>query len=132
ASSLFVALPEILRRFRAELPHVNVVVHDMTTAEQELALLRGDIHVGLVHPPLSEQHLACTPIARAPFDVVMSDKNPLARRKQKLTFRDLAGQRLILFPRALGPRLYDQIIAMCHQNGFSPDLLEAADRKSVV
>jgi DNA-binding transcriptional LysR family regulator len=131
ASALFVALPEILSRFKAELPDVNVMVHDMTTAEQELALLRGDIHVGLVHPPLSDAHLASTEIARVPFDVVMSDKNPLARRR-RLTFKDLAGERLILFPRAIGPRLYDEIIAMCHQAGFSPDIIEASPVQSIV
>lgn len=131
ASALFVALPEILRRFEADLPDVNVIVHDMTTAEQELALLRGDIHVGLVHPPLSDAHLACAEIARVPFDVVMSEKNPLSRKK-KLAFGDLAGERLILFPRAIGPRLYDEIIAMCTKEGFSPDIIEASPVQSIV
>ncbi len=132
ATALFVILPEIARRFSAAFPKVALSVRSMTTADQEYALRRGDIQVGLVHPPLEDRALACRVISAIPFDVVLSDINPLSQ-KSVLTLEDLARETFILFPRAVGPRLYDEIITLCHQAGFSPrKIIEAAPAQSIV
>ena len=132
ATALFVILPEITRRFAKALPKVALTIRSMTTADQERALRRGDIQVGLVHPPLEGTALVCRVISAIPFDVVLSDENPLSK-KAVLTLKDLAQETFILFPRAVGPRLYDEIIALCHQEGFSPrKIIEAAPAQSIV
>lgn len=132
ATALFVILPEITRRFAKALPKVALTIRSMTTADQERALRRGDIQVGLVHPPLEDTALVCRVISAIPFDVVLSDENPLSK-KAVLTLKDLAQETFILFPRAVGPRLYDEIIALCHQEGFSPrKIIEAAPAQSIV
>lgn len=132
ATALFVILPEITRRFAKALPKVALSIRSMTTADQERALRRGDIQVGLVHPPLEDTALVCRVISAIPFDVVLSDENPLSK-KAVLTLKDLAQETFILFPRAVGPRLYDEIIALCHQEGFSPrKIIEAAPAQSIV
>jgi DNA-binding transcriptional LysR family regulator len=88
--------------------------------------------IGLVHPPLDDPALFCTPILTAPFDVVMFENNPLAHVTE-LTLRDLSGERFILFPRQVGPRLYDHIIALCQNDGFSPfEIVEAAPAQSII
>ena len=132
ATALFVILPEITRQFSNEFPKVALTIRSMTTADQEHALRRGDIQVGLVHPPLEDSSLACRVISSMPFDVVLSDVNPLAK-KSVLTLKDLARENFILFPRAVGPRLHDEIVALCHQEGFSPrKIIEAAPAQSIV
>ncbi|MER1967422.1 LysR family transcriptional regulator [Castellaniella sp. GW247-6E4] len=132
ATALFVIFPEIARRFSEAFPKVALTVRSMTTADQEYALRRGDIQVGLVHPPLEDRALACRVISAIPFDVVLSDINPLSG-KSVLTLEDLSGETFILFPRAVGPRLYDEIITLCHQAGFSPrKIIEAAPAQSIV
>jgi DNA-binding transcriptional LysR family regulator len=132
APALFIVLPEILERFRLDHPGIEVVVREMTTDAQEEALRRGDIHAGLVHPPLDDVSLACTEIARIPFDIVLSEFNPLSRR-ETLTLRDLAGETFVLFPRRIGPRLYDRIIALCLEAGFSPEaIVEASPAQSII
>jgi DNA-binding transcriptional LysR family regulator len=132
ATALFVILPEIIRQFSKAFPRVNLTVRSMTTADQEYALRRGDIQVGLVHPPLEDASLACQVISAMPFDVVLSEGNPLTK-KPTLTLQDLARENFILFPRAVGPRLYDEIITLCHQEGFSPrKIIEAAPAQSIV
>ena len=63
---------------------------------------------------------------------MLSSDNPLTR-KRILTLKDLADETFILFPRDVGPRLYDQIISLCHQQGFSPrQILEASPAQSIV
>lgn len=131
-SALFIILPEVLLRFQEVLPQVRVQVRQMTTAEQEAALLGDDIHVGLLHPPLDDRTLVCTELVQLPFKVVLSEANPLSR-KAELTVKDLAEETFVMFPRGLGPRLYDEIIALCHHEGFSPrKIIEVAPAQSIV
>lgn len=132
ASALFILLPEIVARFNQVLPDVHVYVDHLTTAEQETALRNNDIHVGVCHPPLTDGSLACELLAELQFDVVLSERNPLAARAW-LSMKDLVDQTFILFPRDVGPRLYDQIIALCHDDGFSPrQIVEAVPAQSIV
>lgn len=130
--ALFLVLPEIVAAFAAAAPEAEVAVRPLSTAEQEQALRRGEVDVGIVHPPLEDPGLACRDIATLPFDVVLSERSPLAR-SPGLRLRDLARERFILFPRQVGPQLYDQIIALCRQEGFSPqEIQEAAPAQSIV
>jgi DNA-binding transcriptional LysR family regulator len=131
-SALFILMPEIVARFRALLPQVDLQVVAMTTAKQQVALRDQEIQVGICHPPLTDTALTCEPLAEMPFDVVMSANNPLSRRA-KLSLEDLAEETFILFPREVGPRLYDHIISMCHQRGFSPRrIIEGAPAQTIV
>jgi DNA-binding transcriptional LysR family regulator len=131
-SALFIVIPEILRRFRQRLPGIGVIVREMSGAAQERALLDGDIQIGMLHPPLDDTSLRCNTIARIRFDVAMSVRNPLARKKS-LTLKDLAHERFIMFPRQLAPTLHDQIISLCQRSGFSPQIvLEATPAQTII
>lgn len=130
--ALFIVLPEIVAHFARLQPNARLVSRELTTAEQEEALRRGDIQLGILHPPLVDETLVCREIARTTFDVVLSDRNPLVQ-KQDLTLSDLRRERFILFPRRIGPRLYDSILTLCHQAGFSPEaVIEAFPAQSIV
>ena len=130
--ALFIVYPEILRAFRERLPEVGVVTAELSASEQEAALRAGRIHAGIVHPPLDDPSIACTPIARVAFDVVMSDRNPLASKKN-LSLADLAGERFVMFPRRVAPHLYDEILALCRDAGFTPEVVaETGPAQSII
>lgn len=130
--ALFIVIPELVRAFAARTPDVRVVVNEMTTAEQEAALRSGAIEVGVLHPPLDDDALTCRPLFSLGFDLVLSDRHPLARRK-RIALRDLAGEPLIVFPRRIAPRLYDGVITLCHEVGFRPDIaLEASPAPAII
>ena len=132
ASALFILMPDIIDRFRLEFPHVHLEVKHLTTSEQEKLLNNNDIHVGICHPPLTDRSLNCELLAELPFDVVMSEHNPLAN-KSRLSFKDLANETFLIFPREIGPRLYDNIISLCHQQGFSPRrIVEVAPAQTII
>lgn len=132
APALYIVFPEIVARFADLQPHVRLVPREMTTFEQEEALRAGEIQVGILHPPLVDETLVCREIGRTPFDVVLSERNPLAA-KADLSLADLARERFILFPRRIGPRLYDTILGMCAEVGFSPEaIMEAHPAQSIV
>lgn len=132
APALYIVLPEIVARFAALQPHVRVIPREMTTTEQEEALRAGEIQAGILHPPLVDDTLLCQEIARTPFDIVLSERNPLAA-KPELSLADLGRERFILFPRRIAPRIYDLILAMCAEVGFSPEAVaEAFPAQSIV
>lgn len=130
--ALYIAFPEIVTNFRAALPNVGVSARDLTTAEQEEALRGGEIQVGIVHPPLVDDALVSEEMISIEFDLVLSERNPLAK-KPDLSLGDLAHERFIIFPRRIGPRLYDNILALCNEAGFSPEVVtEAFPAQSIV
>jgi DNA-binding transcriptional LysR family regulator len=132
APALYIVFPEIVRAFSDRLPDVGVIVQEMTTSQIEQALRAGTIQLGVVHPPLEDASLACKVIATTAFNIVLSDRNPLAKRR-KLSLKDLANEQFIIFPRVIGPQLYDHIISLCQAEGFSPKvILETTPAQSII
>jgi DNA-binding transcriptional LysR family regulator len=111
---------------------VGVIVHELTTAEQEKALRAGDIDVALVHPPLDDAGLRTEEVARAAFHLALPDGHPLARH-ESLSLADLADEHFVIFPREIAPQLYDTIISLCQDAGFSLDIaMEAYPAQSII
>jgi DNA-binding transcriptional LysR family regulator len=82
-------------------------------------LQNGQIHVGLLHPPLRADAINVESIFSEPLIAVLPDQHPLAGLPV-ISLAHLADEPFILFPRAGGPSLYDAIMSMCRQAGFSP------------
>jgi DNA-binding transcriptional LysR family regulator len=132
APALFVVYPEIAALFRARLPNVGLVVREMTTAEQEHALRRGDLDVGLVHPPLDDPGLATEEIGRAPFHIALPVAHPLTQY-ESVALGDLDGEQVVIFPREIAPQLYDTVLLLCREAGFSLKIaMEAHPAQSII
>lgn len=130
--ALYVMFPEVAAVFRRILPGVGLVVRELTTAEQERALRIGDIDVGLVHPPLDDPQFATEEVARPPFHVALPAGHRLTTL-DTVEIADLAGEGLVLFPRQIAPQLYDTIVSLCQDAGFSPTIaMEAHPAQSII
>jgi DNA-binding transcriptional LysR family regulator len=129
---LYVMFPETVRLFRAALPRVGVIVRELTTAEQEKALRAGDIDVGLIHPPLDDIELTAEEVARVPFQLALPDDHRLAGN-ESLELAELAGEPFVIFPREIAPQLYDMIISLCRDAGFTLEIaMEAYPAQSII
>ncbi|MGI5129801.1 LysR family transcriptional regulator [Pseudonocardia sp. CA-107938] len=132
APALFVVFPEIARRFRQLLPHVGLVVRELTTAEQERSLMRGDIDVGIIHPPLDEAALHSEQIGRVAYQLAIPQDHRLARR-ESVTLADLEGEPIVIFPRQIAPQIYDTVLALCQDAGFTAKIaMEAFPAQSII
>ncbi|MEL6223640.1 MAG: LysR family transcriptional regulator [Cyanobacteria bacterium J06627_8] len=120
--ALYTVLPEILRLFRDRYPDVELSLRECCTPEQESALLADDLQVGFLHPPidapLQQLEVLCEPMV-----VALPDDHPLANQST-LSMQQLANESFILFPQAVGPNLYSQIMMLCAQAGFSPHIAQ--------
>jgi DNA-binding transcriptional LysR family regulator len=132
APALYVVFPEVVARFRERLPDVGLVVRELTTAEQERALLAGDIDLGLVHPPLDDPALATEHIGAAPYQLAIPDGHRLAQR-ESVTMAELEGEPVVIFPRQIAPQIYDSVLTLCQNAGFSLRIaMEAHPAQSII
>jgi len=125
SSAAYSVLPQILRSFRSTMPQVSLALHELTTDQQIQWLREGRIDVGFVRPPIEDETFGCTTIFQEPLVVALPQTHSLAQHPQ-IALSRLAGESFILFPRMLAPGLYDQIITLCQQGGFSPSVVQEA------
>lgn len=71
--------PVILPRLRLRFPDVNVELRSLPTAEQEHALLRGDIDVAFMRKPVLAAGLQSEVVLVEPLVVVLPNAHPLAK-----------------------------------------------------
>ncbi|MBD2103695.1 LysR family transcriptional regulator [Leptolyngbya sp. FACHB-261] len=117
-------LPKIVRQFKQRHPKVELALERLQTNEQVKALRAGEIHAGLLHPPIDDDTLLLETIDREKLVVVLPDTHELAQELKPISLKVLANESFVLFPRQVGPVLYDQIIGLCQKSGFSPKIVQ--------
>lgn len=123
--SFFSYPPELIRSFSQRFPDVGLQLFEMLSHDVEEALLRRDLDLGFLHPPLANVGLSLLQLRAEPFVAILPEGHPLNRRK-KLRLEDLAAEDFIMVRRQIGPAIYDDVIAHCHAVGFSPRIREEA------
>jgi DNA-binding transcriptional LysR family regulator len=130
-SSAFGILPDIIRRFRAELPGVTLQIDDREGLDTGLALATGDLDLAIVRGPFRHPAARSENLLREPFMLALPALHPLARR-ERVALSALADQPFVLFPRVSAPGLHDTITSMCVGAGFSPNIVQEAGSWSSV
>ncbi|MBN3961580.1 LysR family transcriptional regulator [Nostoc sp. NMS8] len=125
SSAAYNILPTILRTFRSHVPGVSIELHELTTDQQLKWLREGRMDVGFLRPPVEDNKFSCETIFQEPLMVALPEAHLLANQSD-IYWRSLANEPFILFPRILAPGLYDLIISLCQQAGFSPKVVQEA------
>ena len=125
-------LPEGLRLFRERFPEVELVLHEMNTAEQMMSLHAKRIDVGFFYTSDREDPLlASRTLTLAPLLVVLHNKHPLSGRRS-VNIRDLIHEPFIANTRSSEPVVRDAFISLCHSAGFSPRIAQEAGHVQTV
>jgi DNA-binding transcriptional LysR family regulator len=130
-SVVYTFLPAGLRSFRVQFPDVELVLHELNTAEQIKALHAKRIDVGFLYLGSPDRALASKLIVQAPLMVVLPKKHPLAGRAS-IHFKELAQEPFIANTRSTEPIVRDAFISMCHTAGFSPKITQEAGQVQTV
>ncbi|HXW91894.1 MAG TPA: LysR substrate-binding domain-containing protein [Terriglobales bacterium] len=119
-SATYVFLPELVRTFRAQHPDIKLTLQELTPLQQEVAFDKGQIDIGLTRALTTEQtktfssrHLYYDPM----MAVLPACK---AVKTKRVRIADLANENFVLFHREGAPPLFDTILGMCNEAGFSP------------
>lgn len=117
---------EALRLFGRRYPDVQVELRSMSTPAQLDALRHGQLDVGFVLLPIEQSEFQVEKVGREPLVVAVPPGHKLARYR-RIPLKALAVERSILLPRSLSPGIYDHIMSMCRNAGFSPKIVHESD-----
>jgi DNA-binding transcriptional LysR family regulator len=113
--------PKLIRHAK-QFPLVEIRIREMTSSDQNDALVEGAIDVGFLRPPVDEVHLDCTPLHKERLVVLLSKRSPLAKRKPRsLRIIDIAKEPLLLpsgnwFHRTV----FDKVLQLYRNLGIVP------------
>ncbi|GEO39838.1 DNA-binding transcriptional LysR family regulator [Skermanella aerolata] len=126
ASTIYAALPNLIRRFRAETPGLDVSLVEMVSLEQIAALKDGRIDVGFGRIRLDDPAVRRDVLREERLVVALPLSHALLEREGPLSFTELAGEPLILYPRVPRPSYADQVISIFRDRGLEPNIAHEA------
>jgi DNA-binding transcriptional LysR family regulator len=120
AGSVGVNFPRLIRSFRKQHPGVRLSLIEMTSTRQWQALVDGEIDVGFTRrvEPEFRTELRSESIHQDPIVAIVPKDHPVAPGPVDL--RDLAGEPFVLSSRDTSPAVFDKVIELCSEAGFSP------------
>jgi len=131
-STLYGVLPEVIRRFRAAQPEVEVGLSELTTLQQIDALKAGRIDVGFGRLRFDDARIAGEVIAQEAVVAALPAGHRLARHK-RLSLAKLAQEPLLLYPAKPRPSYADQVLEMFRSRGLKPTVgLEANEMQTAI
>jgi DNA-binding transcriptional LysR family regulator len=123
ASTLYGKLPDVIRSFRHARPGVEIVMLELTSIEQISALKEGLIDVGFGRIPLDDPSISRILLRLEKLSVALPLEHPLASRMGTIKLEDLAGDGLIVYPKAPRPSYADQVLALYRERGIKPPMV---------
>ena len=125
ASVMFLSLPRIIRRFRAQFPSVRLELRELPTGSQIVALRNGELDIGFLREPPPDAELTTETVMREELLLALSKRHALASRK-RLRLVDVANEDFVLFPRDLAPGLHAHVLAVCAEAGVHPRIVQTS------
>jgi DNA-binding transcriptional LysR family regulator len=130
-SALLSIVPDVVQRFRAARPDVELDLRERSTVDQVAALRAGDIDIGLAPLPIDDHGLETTVLVREPAVAVLPAGHELARLR-RIGLRRLAAEPFVLFPRDQAPGFHDRLIGGVAQHGAAPRVVQHATEMQTI
>lgn len=122
-SVLYGRLPELIRSYRAARPGVELLLLELTTLEQISALKEGRIDVGYGRIPFDDPAIERTLLRNEKLSVALPAGHSLIARVGRLRLDDLAGEPLVVYPKAPRPSYADQVLTLFREHGLKPNVV---------
>jgi DNA-binding transcriptional LysR family regulator len=125
AATAYTLLPLVLRDFSRSYPGVKLDLRELTIPQQHAALLKGDIDVAILRPPVSQAELASETLLAERFVLALPARHPL-RALRRVPAKRLAAEPFVFFPRQPGLVFHDLVMDFCLRAGFTPRVAQEA------
>lgn len=126
ASTIYARLPQLIRRFRACAPHVELTLLEMTSLEQIAALKDGRIDVGFGRIRFEDDAVRRIVLREEKLVAALPAAHPLAQDGAQISLATLCEIPLIVYPRAPRPSYADQVLALFRDHDLVPRLAHEA------
>jgi DNA-binding transcriptional LysR family regulator len=111
----------VMQRYRSTYPRVMISCEESNSSALLERVAERRVDAALVRMPLNCRDLIVEPLVDEDMLAVLPANHRLNRRR-RIDLADLADDSFILFPRPIGPDLYDSIIGACREAGFAPSI----------
>ncbi|KXE12962.1 LysR family transcriptional regulator [Pseudomonas aeruginosa] len=126
-------IPSSIHAFRKAYPDVHLDLQEMSSRQVLKALLEESLQVGVIRPLALPDAVHWVELFREPLVAVLRADHPLAAGSEdSLAIAALAEEPFVFFPRSYGTGLYDQVIALTRQAGFSPRIAQEASEAMTI
>lgn len=115
-------LPEVMRRIKATLSHVDVRWQELKSRDQADALRKGVIDIGFSRSYAADDEIVHVPMRDERLFAAISRKHRLAKSNLPIRIADLNGMDVIVYPRGSEkhPGFADQTLAWLRAKGCRP------------
>ena len=120
ASTMYAALPDLIRRFRTVTPGLNLQLVEMMSAQQVAALKDGRIDVGFGRLRFDDPQVRRDVLREEPLVVALPLSHPMLKREGPLSLAALADEPLIVYPSTPRPSYADHVISLYQDRGLKP------------
>lgn len=121
-------VPEALRNYRRAYPEVELSLEELNSLQLLDRLTHERLDAVFIRPGNEPPSgVAVLPLPPESMMVVVPMEHRLADQ-YALELKDLASEPLVLFSRAIGPALYDEVIDACRRAGFEPKIGQIASQ----
>lgn len=133
ASTMYAALPDLIRRFRALTPGLDLQLVEMVSVQQIDALKDKRIDVGFSRLRCDDPQVRRDLLREERLVVALPLDHALSRTEGPLGLAAIAGEPLIVYPGTPRPSYADQVISLFRDHGFEPRIAyEARELQTAV
>lgn len=122
-STLYGNLPGIIRAYRAARPGVELILLELTTLEQVMALKEGRIDVGFGRIAFDDPDITRQLLRNERMVAALPSHHPLLATPGALSLASLCAEPLIAYPKSPRPSYADQVLALFRERGLKPAAL---------
>lgn len=125
-SATYALMPQIIRRFRAQYPRVDLVIEESTTTELLRRIEDHSLDVALVrYPVLTPTAAQLTVLQMDQLLLAVSSDSPLAQRSE-IGLAELIDQPFIAYSRTLVPTMHVLTMQVFQDAGVQPRIAQEA------
>lgn len=123
---------KMMREFRQHYAGVAIKSEESSSTALLQKVTEGQLDCAFVRLPLNCHDLQVAILVEEGMVAVLPADHPLGETGE-VTLSQLAGEPLVLFPRSIGPGIYDLILKTCAESGFTPQIaLESPQLSSAI
>jgi DNA-binding transcriptional LysR family regulator len=120
ASTMYGALPRLVRLFRAAVPQVEIALEEMSTLDQIEALKSGRIDVGFGRIRLDDASIKREVLREERLVAAIPVEHALAIPGQPIALAALEPHDILVYPRKPRPSYADQVLSLFRDQGLQP------------
>lgn len=118
---LYRGLPQVLREFQQKHPSLRLVLKELNSSDQLVALAHDQLNLGFVHTTRIPAEMSNVLFASEPLVCCLPTDHPLAGQRT-VSLRLLQGEPFAVVARAVSPDYHERILSICTEAGFFPEI----------